>query len=586
MNFNELIEYLQSQPENTLGAHVKMGSKARWEKEREEMQKHYEGKPVEAIQKAFPNEDELVKQYRLDNYEPVTRSPLFRAIDEIWRMFSESRHSITIKNEEFAAYADRIAWDGHNLKQWLFRVGYAYRVVDPNGYVFVKPKGEGIVNGMKRVDLDLTVVNSKSVIIERPDLIAWTETEDNEGYDFLNMNATVHYVTDEVYATSTPGKAGIRQMKLVFNHQLKRLPCIRLGGRTVVELSKNLKPEIRQISDFTHALSIMNRFAVIDSQCESVTYSSCFPFKFINGVTCAVCAGNGVTSVATVEGAPKRTSTCKTCKGSGKVFPISPLNGYFVNPPPAGMTADDRKMQADKPPIQFVGPPIETILHLSERRDKLKKEVEDSLDIQQNLAIAQSAVSKEQDRQGSYIQLARISDYWFNVVIKGVIEIGLGLFEPVEEKRGEVVVVPPVSFDIKDEFALLNEFITLYEKAPLALRFSAFDDYVKRRFTNDSSSARAAMLAVEYCPLTIANENEKRSATPEDIVKATYAMPFLLSIAKETNGFIVEGKNGFEPMEDKAIFDLLAERMQAVLSAIPAKVQDNIGTDILNKLNV
>lgn len=585
MNFQELVEYLKSQPEINLGAPEKLGPKARWEQEREEMQRHYEGKPVDAIQKAFPNEDLEVMKYRLDNYEPVTRSPLFRAIDEIWRMFTESRHSITIQHEEFAEYADKIAWNGHSFKQWLFRVGYAYRVVDPNGYIFVKPKGDGIFDGTKRVELDLAIINSKSVILEKPDLVAWTESE-GEVYNFMSLNATVHYVTDEVYAVSKPGKAGVRDMQLVFNHKLGRLPCIRLGGRTVVELSKNLKPEVRQISDFTHALSIMNRFAVIDSQCESVTYSSCFPFKFINGVSCAVCAGNGVTMMVNEDGTVKKTTTCKTCKGSGKVFPISPLNGYFVNPPPAGMTEGERRAQMDRPPIQFVGPPIDTILHLSERRDRLKKEVEDSLDIQQNLAIAQSAVSKEQDRQASYIQLARISDYWFNVVVKGVLEIGLGMFEPVEGNRGEIIVVPPVSFDIKDEFALLTEFITLYEKAPLALRFSAFADYVKRRFTNDASSARAALLAVEYCPLTIANENEKRNATPEDLVKATYSMPFLLSIAKDTNGFVVLNGSEFQPIPDADIFAMLDERFKQVLSKIPAPVQDNISADILNKLNV
>jgi len=582
MNLEELQTFLDSQTDNTLGALVKQGSKARWESERDEMRRHYEGKPVEAIEKAFPNEDAEILKYRIDNYEPVTRSPLFRAIDEIWRMFTESRHSITVKNEEFSKYSERVLWDGHSFTQWLFRVGYAYRVVDPNGYICVKPKGKGLEDTTVRVDLDLCVINSVSIVHERHDLIAWKESNADE-FDFLSMDATMHYMTDEVYATSKPGKAGAREMKLVFNHKLGRVPCVKLGGRTVVELSKKGKLEIRQISDFTHALSIMNRFAVIDSQCESVTYSSCFPFKFINGVSCAVCAGNGVTVTTNADGTKGKSGTCKTCKGSGKVFPISPLSGYFVNPPPAGMTADDRKAMMERPPIQFVAPPIDTIKHLSERRDILKKEVEDSLDIQQNLAIAQSAVSKEQDRQGSYIQLARISDYWFNVVMKGVLEIGLAMFEPVENQRGEVIVVPPVSFDIKDETSLLDEFITLYEKAPLVLRFSAFADYVKRRFTNDSSSARAAMFAVEYSPLTIANAEEKRNASQEDLIKSTYAMPLLLSIARETNGFI-DPKN--EPMEDAAILAILEAKIKPYLDKIPAPIQDNLGTDILNKLNV
>lgn len=561
MNFKELQSYVRENANGLLNPLPDLGTteKARWQRERDELRQHYEGKPPEAICEAFPNEEKLILDYRKKIYQSPTRGPMLRAVDEIWRMFSSSRYTVAISKEDFKTWVLSPSWDGMGLVDWTMRVAYASRVIDSNGYLALLPTGPGLKTQAKRVDVLTQVVGSGSITIEKPDLLIWKTGKQS----VLGGEETTHYLTDEVYATQSPNQAGTQTIALVYTHNIGRLPAIKLGGTTVIEIEKD-QPRSRQISDFSHALAAMNDLSVLYSQEKSVTLSTCFPHRFIDGVPCGTCNGSGLEMKANSDGT-MATDTCHTCRGQKFVFPTSPLLGYFLRPIPPGVTPQEREAMADRKPIEFAAPDIATIAHLSERRDILKKELDECLNVQKAQSYAQSGVSKEKDRETMYIQIGKISEYWFGVMIKGVLEIAQAYYEPNESQRGTISVSAPVSFDIKDESDLLEEFTVLYEKAPLLLRFPAFADYVKKRFSNDAALARSAMLAVMYAPLAIANENERRGKPEQDIVKANYAMPMLLQISKETNGFVKGGAN--EEMSDKEIIDALDVKLKPYLDA-------------------
>lgn len=554
MNFTQLQSYVRDRA-NLLGSPLPFmeAEKARWITERDELRRHYDGKPPEAIKDAFPNEEGLVMNYRLKIFQSPTRGPFLRAVDEIWRLFSSSRHSIVLSSEEYSKWVESPTWDGMNLVHWIMRVAYASRVIDPNGYLALLPTGNGLKKQGIRVEVTTTVVGSKSLILEKSDLLIWKTGKT----PLLGTPETTHFLTDEVYATQSQDQAGKNILTLIYTHNMGRLPAIKLGGTTVIEI-ENEQPKSRQISDFSHALTAMNTLSVIHSQNDSVTLTTCFPHRFIDGVPCGTCGGHGIEMILATDGT-QTEQTCHTCHGSKYVFPASPMLGYFLRPVPPGVTPEEREAMAARKPIEFAGPDISTIKHLSERRDKLKSELDECLNVQKAQNYAQSGVSKEKDRESMYIQIGKISEYWFGVMIKGVLEIAQGYFEPNESMRGTISVSAPVSFDIKDEGVLLEEFVTLFEKAPMILRYSAFFDYIKKRFSNDPALYRAASLAVMYAPLSIANEAERRGKPEADLVKATYAMPYLLQISKETNGF-TKG-TGAEPMTDEAILALLETRI-------------------------
>lgn len=581
MNFTELQAYVKANantvaklyPQNTGGE-----DQPRWQLERDEMQRHYEGKVPKSLLEAFPNEETTILEYRKKVGQPLTRGVLLKAIDEIWRLFNGSRYSVEIGNKEFETWLNSPNWDGMSFEQWVLRVGYACRVVDANGYIVLVPKGEGLKNQKVKVDVDFEMVGSKYIVEERSDLLAW---KDATGKAFIGQESPTYYMTDEVYAISKPVQGGEVSLELIYTHKAGRLPGVKLGGRTVIEIEEG-KPKRREISDFTHALALMNGLQLLDNQYISVTLSSCFPHRFIQGVPCKTCAGTGMQSHV-LENGTQETSTCATCKGAKQVFPVSPLLGYFINPAPPGVTPEERSAMADRKPIEFAQPDIATIQFLADRRDKLKVELDQALDIHKQQNFAQSGVSKEQDRQGGYIQIQRISEYWFNVMLKSVLEIAQIYFEPIPSKRGKISVSAPVSFDIKNETDLLAEFVSMFTSAPAIIRYPAFNDYIKKRFANDAPLARAASLAVRYAPLAIANENEKRGKPEAELSKAAYAMPLLLDIMQETMGFLsmeVDSKGNQLLLSDDEIIEKLNEKIAPYLIQPPVPGVENILKDL------
>lgn len=577
MNFKELQSHVKlksSAETNPFPPVVDEDNLPRWQLERDEMQRHYEGKVPKALLEAFPNEEAIILEYRKKIGQPLTRGVLLKAIDEIWRLFSGSRYSVEMQDKAFEAFAMAPNWDGMSMLQWIFRVGYACRVVDANGYLVLIPTGPGLLSSKVRVDVDFVMVGSKYILEETPTLLSWKEVKTDFG---LGQDTTIYYMTDEVFAVSKPGKEGVRVLELIYEHKGGRLPGVKLGGRTVIEM-ENGKPKRREISDFTHALALMNSLQVLDNQYISVTLATCFPHRFIQGVPCGTCSGTGMQSVL-LENGTQTTHTCTTCKGAKQVFPLSPLLGYFINPAPPGVTPEERSAMADRKPIEFAEPDIATIQFLADRRDKLKLELDQALDIQKAQTFAQSGVSKEQDRQPGYIQISRIADYWFGVMVKSLLEIAQIYFQPIPSKRGAISVTAPVSFDIKNENDLLAEFVEMFNSAPAIIRYPAFNDYIRKRFANDAPLARAASIAVQYAPLSIANEAEKRGKPEVDLNKATYAMPLLLAIMKETKGF--EDAKG-EMMDEKTILGLLETKIAPYLvAAIPSSA-----ADVIKELNV
>jgi hypothetical protein len=566
MNFLELQAHVKQQANAVAHLYPKYKGeeKPRWQLERDEMQEHYEGKVPKALLDAFPNEEAKILEYRKKVGQPLTRGVLMKAIDEIWRLFSGSRYSVEIANKDFEKWVNAPNWDGMNLIQWIIRVGYACRVVDANGYIVLIPKGEGLKNPKVRVEVDFEMVSSYSIVEEGSTVLAWKEEVSKE-HSQLGKTSPTYYMTDEVFAVAKPNPGREMELELLYNHKAGRIPGVKLGGRTVIEMEEG-KPKRRELSDFVHALALMNGLQLLDNQYISVTLSSCFPHRFIQGVPCKTCSGTGLQSHL-LENGEQVTSTCETCKGAKQTFPVSPLLGYFINPAPPGVTPEERSAMAERKPIEFAQPDISTIQFLAERRDKLKIELDQALDIHRQQNFAQSGVSKEQDRQGGYIQIQRIAEYWFNVMLKSVLEFAQIYFEPLESKRGSISVSAPVSFDIKNETDLLAEFVSMFTSAPAIIRYPAFNDYIKKRFSNDAPLARAASLAVQYAPLAIANENEKRGQPEVELAKATYAMPMLLQLMQETKGFVNEKQ---ELLSDDEVLAKLGEKIAPYLVPQPA----------------
>src|SRR6187551_908969 len=59
----------------------------------------YGDKPLYLLNRARPREDEDVKVYRVENYEPTTKAGADKAIDIVGKIFNPSLYSINFKEQ-------------------------------------------------------------------------------------------------------------------------------------------------------------------------------------------------------------------------------------------------------------------------------------------------------------------------------------------------------------------------------------------------------------------------------------------------------------------------------------------------------
>src|SRR5688572_8605601 len=66
----------------------------------EEMSWHLYGvKPVKLLERTRPNEDPEIKTYRLENYEPITKSAADKAVHIVSKIFNPNLYSVRWKDK-------------------------------------------------------------------------------------------------------------------------------------------------------------------------------------------------------------------------------------------------------------------------------------------------------------------------------------------------------------------------------------------------------------------------------------------------------------------------------------------------------
>ncbi|HEY9488303.1 MAG TPA: hypothetical protein VIQ51_08225, partial [Chryseosolibacter sp.] len=112
----------------------------------EEMSVHINGdKPIYLLERNRPREDEEVKAYRIENYEPTTKAGADRAIKIVGKGFNPSLYSIvwkekSIEGEELEKYTLEYYPRCNSIINFNKDVLLRKMLADPNGLVAIKPE--------------------------------------------------------------------------------------------------------------------------------------------------------------------------------------------------------------------------------------------------------------------------------------------------------------------------------------------------------------------------------------------------------------------------------------------------------------
>lgn len=154
---------------------------------------HSDGeKPMKIIEKQRPNEPDIVKLFRLEIWEPITKPTFARLVSSLSKIRRSADWSIIYPKEEFSKVREGQELEEYCEKQfpyftsvtnWLFGVWLKQYLIDANGVVFVMPL---YTDGLEETDY----IEPYPVIYNSCDVIDFKEQE----YAVLNIAGGCMYI--------------------------------------------------------------------------------------------------------------------------------------------------------------------------------------------------------------------------------------------------------------------------------------------------------------------------------------------------------------------------------------------------------
>jgi len=525
MNAEQFVQFISEAA--TLNTPPSNPFREDWDEIRKAIKPHFYGEVPDILEESFPNEDPKILQYRKQTYQPKTESPVVKAITDLSRLLSTSKHSVLFDNDDMQSWYKSYKLGDDDLFHYFFKVVTPNRVSDPNALMVVDVTGSGLTSNRERVEPMFKIIQSDRVIFNDPDfnLIIYSGVSKPKysRNTIASINGFYHVVTDEFYGIIENGNFSV-----IYEQNTGLTPWLTLGGRAIQKYDNYGNTYTIYKSDFSAAVPYLNDAAIFDNQHKSVMLSTCFPIKFVDGIDCTTCHGTG--HVYNEEN-PDQPKTCGTCGGLGKVLFMSPLAGYNLSPEPRGVgTADDKKQ---RDPIRFYSPDTSTIQMTSDEAKSALENAKMVLNIDRSLKSAQSGVAKEMDREPEYLEISKISDDMY-MKLQHTLEVVQALV--FMDTTSEVSVNPPVSFDIKTEVELMAEFAESQKGMDASIRYGAYLSYIDQRYSQNETMKRIAQLSSAYTTLilfTIDERNKLLAAgqiSQDDAIKATYVFDTILEL--------------------------------------------------------
>lgn len=544
--------------------------KKEWKEVYQAVAPHYFGELPPILRKTFPNEDKAIFDYRVETYQAKTEACVTDAVDTLARHLSMAKHSIKYALPGMKEWVEEKKVENQPFVHWFLKHFVSNRVIDPNGVLVVNIGGEAWEQ--MRTDMRLEIFfdfvpSSEIVFIDldlgvlvynAPSLSRWGNAPSGEYI----------VITDEFYGTASTNGAGELVLNEQYYHNIGQVPAVILGGRPVSK-RKNGHTFSYYKSDISAAIPYLNDASISDNQYKSVVIANGFPVKVVEGVACEPCHGHGWISEVDEDNPDGKRITCGTCKGTGKIH-ISPLSGiYFKNSD--GLDKDGKP----ETPLQFISPSIDTIQHLSEYRKSALEESKEVLNIDKAVKYAQSGIAKQIDKQPLYIKVKEISDEVY-MKLQSVLKFAQGL-RFYESRDADLTVIPPSSFDLKTEADLYEEFKSAVESgAPDFVRKETFIQWIKSRFSTDTTGQQIGEIIVMYAPLTLSTVTEQKerylmqTVTQIDLIKATFGFNELIKLYDKDPAIILLPYEDVAALLDEALAPRFDEAMTQPVQLDPS----------------
>lgn len=550
------------------------------------LQVHTKGQLFSKVDTLYPNEHPSSKAHCVATYEPVTKSSIWKGINNLSRIFSNSAFTMNV-GQQLNDWLNDYMHDGSNLVTYMLMLWIHKTVAeDPNGLFVVYPPDWAEANDM----CPLQFVRSDMIksIGKTPDGIDYVDFVSEE-------QSLVQYYVDNIvtsketfYDESIKGLNSRSITKTTYNEKLsvKVVKEVRhlftRDGFIIYQPNANVGDDQKyQVVDFPDPLTSVPVFpggGLIADHADCPIYES-FVSPFVPfGNLCLIqhrshravdlqfsyprmaelqmpCDAGCVAGKIKVKTA---ITECTKCKGSGFVTVQSPYKTYSraYNPNDDG---DNKHLTI--PPVEFFSPDVGIIDYSKDAWKDYLKMAEEAIFVTQKVYTGnvQSEESKRIDLDDLFAWLLTASRTFYNN-LRMMLQC---LEEYISPNPIKVSVEKPYSFAILTEeeaFIALNNL--LESDAPVFVKANQVDNFVNKFISKSSPIVRALEILKKYDVLLfyatkdIQTFKGANTITGEMWTKHILAFPTLLRLYQQ-DATIFE-------QEDQAIMDTIDKEIKAL----------------------
>lgn len=442
-----------------------------------EMSVHIFGiKPEELLGRVRPGEDEEIKRYRLDNYEPTTKAPSGRAIKITSKIFNPNLSSIVFPDGENAKrlqdYTMYYYPSYNSITVYNKDVTLRKMLADANAVMAVKPQRIPR-NDAERVKPVVVIYGSEAVWNWDFDhfLINTAREKDTDGGEWFTFDYFDAGIYMKFKARSPKEEAiEIQEMEsyptnFIDKDNQVEIPVWRLRGNSLAQDNG----EILYESFFADAKPHWNLSIIHESDVLGAFVKHMNPQRYVVGEECnhqeeidgimTRCSG-GVLR-ATKNGIGHNFGTCSTCRGLGRVA-SSPYEDHVI------LKSKLDEFEGSKmEPFGYAQVPVDATKMLEERADRLVKKgsAAINMDVEDEIGENQSGIAKVIDRSAQGDTLYDIALVMFDVHLQNQFYFINKYLNAVEDRSANrdteqnlPTINKPTRFNIESIAELVNNF--------------------------------------------------------------------------------------------------------------------------------
>ena len=559
------------------------------------LQVHTKGLLFSKVDTLFPNEHPDSKAHCVNTYEPITKGSIWKAINDISRIFSNSSFTVSASDVTNKA-VEANDFENSNLFNWFLSKWIEETVAgDANSWCAVYPPDYIKQYGGDQVRF----IRSDFLKVIRPDMIAFVSDAESSVEHSLedrvigrevfydeavgNLNARTKVVktynqrvttkvVNPVYHVFTADyvlrfwKDNLSDEE--FNYHLFRfkkpglaIPCFEVGGVAVNEgINESFVAPFIPFGNLAllqhrnhRAVDLMfsyPRMSEIQTPCDNNCRFNQQKNRYVVG-----------------------DHECGRCKGSGFITVQSPYKVYQKKID-GGLQSDEQVKQIlANDPVSFHTPDVSILTYSKDSWKEYLRMAEEAVFVYQKKvgADAESFESKMVDMEGKFAWLLVLSKSFFRV-LRQVIQ---SMENYLAASPVDVSIEEPTSFAILTEseaFAFLEKIVA--SDTPVYIKHQHIENFVHKFISKSSPIVKALRILKKVDPLLFYTQKDvqtfksNNTIKPETWTTHIYAYPLLMQLYEDDKQLFKK--------DDKTIIDTLKKAIAEHTPAVNDDLKDSI----------